>query len=95
MCFNRHVSSEEYVSSLKHLQKVYQTDNEHFHRLMTDVMTSIRVQVLKDHKPTEMEQSHPDIHAVAHDAELSGPGRGKVRYVAGYVVAKLKYRNSK
>lgn len=74
---------------------MYQTYNEHFHRLVTDVMTSIRVKVLTDHQPTEMEQSHPDIHVVALNAELSGPGRGKVHYVAGYVVAKLKYRNSK
>lgn len=43
LCINRHASSEEYVSSGKNLQKVYQTDNEHFHRLVSDVLTSIRV----------------------------------------------------
>ena len=35
------------------------------------------------------------LHVIDTDTELIGSGRGKVRYVGGYVVAKLKYRNSK
>ena len=29
------------------------------------------------------------------NAEVSGPGGGKIRYIGGYVVAELKYRNAK
>ena len=95
LCFNKHVSSEEYVSCVQNLQKVYQSGQQNFHRVMTEVMIIILSQVLRNHQPADMEPTLPEFKSVDPGIQLSGPGRGKVRYVGGYVIAKLKYRNSR
>ena len=94
MSFNRHVSSEIYTSSVENLRIFYNADLEHFHRFMTDVLVIIQISVLRKHQNIK-DTSPSSLHVIDADTELTASGRGKVRYVGGYVVAKLKYRNRK
>ncbi|KAK3108203.1 hypothetical protein FSP39_003146 [Pinctada imbricata] len=93
--FQHYMSSQEYKQSAESLLSLYKvpTNGPEF-QLSSCVLFYIeKKNLLSIHEKLELDVPHSKILGDEH--VMSPGGRGKVRYVAGYVVAKVRYRISK
>ncbi|XP_062608033.1 uncharacterized protein LOC134269858 isoform X1 [Saccostrea cucullata] len=58
-------------------------------------MFKVQRDVLREVAKRDEKEIPSLLEKISEDKTLSGPGRGKIRYIGGYVLAKLKYRNSR
>ena len=94
--FHTYMSSDEYKASAISVLKIYNvsTTGPEF-QLLSSIMFHIEKESLNNVRAGLNLQPTQWLLTVPTDAQLSAGGRGKVRYIAGYVIAKLRYRISK
>jgi hypothetical protein len=63
-------------------------------KLFTNCMFSVQRDILQEIRDRELKETPCQAPRISTEKELNSAARGKLRYVAGYVTAKLKYRNS-
>ena len=94
--FNRYLNSDEYESSAKTLLKYYDQSIE---SPSFQILTSIMFYLEKDfflNLSTHLELSAPEpLKKLEPDQDMDLAGKGKLRYISGYVLAKLKNNLSK
>jgi ATP-dependent DNA helicase PIF1 len=94
--FNTHITTDEFRASTDAICQIYPTaDKDASFRVLVSVMFYIQKQILLEVNSRTAKTIPDMLPKIAADSVLSGPGRGKIRYISGYVVAKIKYRNSK
>ena len=89
--FQNYIESAEYSLSIKSL-----SDFEFSHQLLTAVIFLIQANVLKTKSASvdKPENVGPSIFP-SPDSTPSEPGKGKIRHVGGYCVAKVRYSLTK
>lgn len=85
--FNRYILSDEYTSQSESF-----TNIPFAHQILTSVMFVIQANILKK-KAAKVEPKYPNDAIFPSDGSaVSDAGRGKVRYIGGYCIAKCRYR---
>lgn len=92
--FNKYISSDEYRNSTQQVCDSYHS-RQLLYRFITTSMFKVQRDVLKEVAEREVKEIPAVLKKISTDKPVSGPGRGKIRYIGGYVIAKLKYRNSR
>ena len=92
--FNAYISSDGFKRDTQKICDTYHS-KELIYRFMTTSMFKVQKDILKEVAQREEKEIPSVLEKISQDKQLSGPGRGKIRYIGGYVIAKLKYRNSR
>lgn len=92
--FNKYISSDEFRNVTQQVCDSYHS-RQLMYRFTTTSMFKVQQGVLKDVARREEKGIPSVLEKNSTDKPVSGPGRGKIRYIGGYVIAKLKYRNSR
>ncbi|VDI26920.1 Hypothetical predicted protein [Mytilus galloprovincialis] len=97
MKFHKHLNSEEYVNSVKSTISMYSKDegtSAIYYQFMTAILFYLERRFFED-LPSHLNLQEPEsIKNIPTSDELSSPARGKIRYISGYVLAKLKHNLS-
>lgn len=94
--FHKHVNSEKYRQSAVRLLNSYNSNvnGPEFQLLMT-IMFFLEKQFFSNFSNDLSLQSVEPVKNIPVSDEIQASGRGKLRYISGYVVAELKYLVSK
>ncbi|CAC5396937.1 PIF1 [Mytilus coruscus] len=94
--FNKHINSKEYEDSVITLLNYY---GQKINGPQFQLLTSIMFYLEKDfffNLSTHLHLAAPEpLKKLTVDQEMDFSGKGKLRYISGYVLAKLKYTLSK
>ncbi|KAK3100053.1 hypothetical protein FSP39_013962 [Pinctada imbricata] len=97
--FQTHLASEFFRNSVKNdVCKKYKKcgiSEETSFRTFSNCMFKVQKDILREINDRSTKEVTDILPRIDVNLEISGPGRGKIRYIAGYVVAKLKYRNAR
>lgn len=93
--FNMYLSGEEFNSSVTNLLSLYRgMGNQSIGRqFLTCIMLNIQKSQLRDMSTNVTCQPSHSLRTLPE--EISPAGRGQIRYIGGYVIAKIKYNDSK
>ncbi|CAC5370345.1 unnamed protein product [Mytilus coruscus] len=93
---NQYLQSIEFRSATSKLaEKNKSVDKVSVFQILTNLIFNLQSDKRKEVKERS-EKGTPNIpNKISTEQELNASARGKIRYVSGYVVAKLKYKNSK
>jgi hypothetical protein len=90
------MQSPEYETSTEELSLKYKTvEHESAYQVLATTTLNIQKDILTEIDERIDKETVQLLDKISLDETLSASGRGKIRYIGGYVVAKLKYRNSK
>ena len=96
MDVNSYMQSPEYKTSTQELSLKYKTvEHESAYQVLATMTLNIQKDILTEIDERIDKETVQLLDKISLDETLSASGRGKIRYIGGYVVAKLKYRNSK
>ena len=93
---NVYMQSSDFRQDTQNLAEKYASvDKNIAFQILTSMVFNLQAKELKL-VDDRCEKDIPSVlEKISLDHELPGSARGKIRYISGYVVAKLKYRNSK
>ena len=93
---SQYLQSKEFRSETSKLADKYKSvDKNEVFQILTTITFNLQKQELKVVNE-RCEKDKPDIlKKISTEQDLIASARGKIRYISGYVVAKLKYKNSK
>ena len=90
------MQSPEYKTSTEELSLKYKTvEDESVYQVLATMTLNIKKKNLTEIDERIDKETVQLLDRISLDEALSVSGTRKIRYIGGYVVAKLKYRNSK
>lgn len=90
--FNKYLASDQYEKSALELLQFYKLDPKGpCYQLLTSILFYLEKKHLEKVLSQIQLQLPAPLQKISTSQSLSGPARGKVRYISGYVVAKLKH----
>lgn len=94
--FNLYINAEDFENSVKFVMKQYGEDLQSpAYRVLTSILFYLERNFFTCLSSHLSLTSPEPLRKPSVDKELDAAGKGKIRYISGYVIAKLKYNLSK
>lgn len=90
--FNSYLKSASYLDSLRHLVGDLNNCGSIIKQLLTSVVFLIQRNLLHEKASAVKTDTQSICISPSQTTELPSAGKGKIRYVGGYTVAKTRYR---